>query len=85
MKGWAIMFCKHIYKNLDIKERSLDNYAVTNPVLEFNMEDIAKMVFNSNYGLERFVSYFDDLAEKSGIDWKIKQAKALIEAMNKIQ
>lgn len=75
------MFYKHRYKHLDKKEEN--KYEMGNPKIELNMEDIAKMVFNTNYGLERFVSYYDDLAKASGVEWKIKQAEALIEAMEK--
>lgn len=79
------MFEKHAYKHLDKKENSINSYAIDNPCIELNMEDIARMVFNTNYGLQRFVSYYDDLAKESGSKWKIEQSEALIESMEKCE
>lgn len=52
---------KHAYKHLDDKKSS--NY--NNAVIELNMEDLAKMVFNSNHGIHRFISEYSDLCSNS--------------------
>ena len=77
------MFIKHMYKNLD--EVIVRNYYAGNPSIEISMKEIATLVFDTNYGLQRFVSYYDDLAKESGVDWRMEQAKALIEAMEKCE
>lgn len=77
------MFRKDSYKHLDEKNKvGLGN---NNAFIELNMEDLARMVFNANYGLERFVGAFDTLAKESGDEWKITKAKALIKAMEEIE
>lgn len=53
---------KHSYKHLD--EKTVNGF--NNAVIELNMRDLAEMVYNSNHGIHRFISEYEDIVVKNG-------------------
>ncbi|MGG3798967.1 hypothetical protein [Metabacillus fastidiosus] len=67
---------KHSYKHLD-KDKNC------NVNIELNMEQLAQMVYNANYGLHRFISEIIDIQRKSEYKQEHEFADGLEELLNK--